>query len=265
MLKKFTFFFSLIFAVSLQGQTIWGDQPGEGDFDGGFNGWTVETPNPMTDSVWVWSPNGDVGNGVLAADGTILNSPTATNGCAAYNYDFFITGGVAIPPTFPPMVSHLVSPVIDISGVDKSMAVNFTQLIRWFQSADGFVYSNLSASVDGGATWSDYIDCNSGLLNGSTLTRFGPTNNNKTINIPKEFTEGADSIQIRFTFAGNFYYWVVDDVTLVERPDYDLSANNFFARAPSLFTPKTQMAPIGFLIDVENQGDNPAPNTMAHV
>lgn len=266
MIRILTIFaFAFLATISLSAQNvIWGDQPGEGDFDGGLNGWTVDTPSPMTDSSWAWSATGDVGNGLFAAAGTALQSATIANGCAVYNYDFMTTGGTAFT-TQTPMTSHLVSPVIDISGVTKSLTVEFTQLVRWFQSADGVGFSNLSASVDGGMTWSEYTNINGEIPNGSTLTRFGPTNNTKSINIPAAFTAGADSLQFRFTFAGNFYYWALDDVVLKERVDNDLSANPFFAIAPSLVTPASQLAPIGFLIDVENLGHNPAANVMANV
>lgn len=262
MTQRVTFLFVFVLSVlHLQAQTvIWGDQSGQGDFAGSLAGWTVDTPSPATDSSWLWSSDGDVGNGYLALPGTIINSPTVSNGCAMYDYDFQTTGGN--PPTGQTaMISNLISPGIDITGANKSLAVEFYQIFRWFQSAVfGEPYSSLSFSTDAGDTWSDQINCNPFVLSGNTRTFFGVTNNQVTINVPQEVTAGADSLWVRFTFSGSFYYWGVDDVMLVEREDFDMSTNPFFAIAPNYQTPKTQMNDIGFLIDIQNWGDQPATN-----
>ena len=43
MIRKFTLLVGIIMISQLaMTQTIWGENPGEGDFDGGLNDWTVE-------------------------------------------------------------------------------------------------------------------------------------------------------------------------------------------------------------------------------
>ena len=59
---------------------------------------------------------------------------------------------------------------------------------------------------------------------------------------------------VKFVFDGDFYFWCVDDVKVLDFKFYDLKMSNFYAIPPSLYTPKEQTEPIRFLADVTNAG-----------
>lgn len=245
---------------------VWGDQPGQGDFDGGMNGWTTAIENPATDSMWVWDATGDVSSGALAGAGTVINSPTGANGAMVLNYDFLVSGGDGgnLPPfPYPDMISHLISPQIDLSSSPTTfLSVKFNQLMRRLNAVPGMPITGITFSNDDGATWfpDTPIDCNpTAVANGD------PLNNEVVINIPAEVIDLNVPIRLRFTYAGDFYYWVVDDVQILKRPSYNLSANSFFSIAPNAQTPAGQMANAGFLIDVENIGSEDMTNVDATV
>lgn len=222
------------------------------DFADGLEGWEVNTveSGDATES-WVYYPVPDVGNGAFAAEGTIIQSLTPDNGAMAVNYDFVNTDGdAANAPAFPypDIIAELISPVIDLSDVDQQLAIEFNQLIRLLNSAQGNFYSSFSVSRDGGLTYDDPID-----VNPTVEPNAAPVNNR--VYFPISNAAGEDSLRIKFTFAGDFYYWMIDDITLSPRPDNDIRVNeNFFAVAPNFATPKSQVEPINFLVDVENVG-----------
>lgn len=233
------------------------------DFNGGMGDWEIVNTMPSDGSLgWEYYPVPDVGNGAFAAEGTILQSLTPENGAMVMNYDFLNTQGEASnAPAFPypDIVSELISPVIDLSDVDKQLAVEFSQLFRRLNPAAGQFFSSYSISRDGGLTYEDPVDTNpTAEINGAAL--------NSRQYFPITGIAGEDSLRIKFTYAGDFYYWAIDDITLVERPDNDMQANeNFFAVAPNAITPASQVEPINFLIDIQNVGGKAQENVAVDV
>ncbi len=250
-------------ANNISAQVYWGTNPGEGDFDGGLNGWTVNAV--AEDSTWAWHPTGTIEGGSLAGQGESIGSATAANGAMTFNADFYTFMGAAPGnPPYPEYVSELISPDIDLSAIapGTGMAIEFNQLILFFQAAATYTYSSYAVSNDGGMTWSDNIDCNEGLLP-STANSPQPTLDNVLkLGIPASANlAGSTNAKIKFTFAGNFYYWAIDDVKIVARDGNDLRVqSNWYAIAPNVRTPASQVEPFGFLADVYNAGGNDASN-----
>lgn len=228
------------------------------DFGDGLGDWEVVNTMPSDGSMgWEYYPIPDVGNGAFAAAGTVLQSLTPENGAMVMNYDFLNTQGEASnAPAFPypDIISELISPVIDLSDVERQLAVEFSQLFRRLNPATGQFFSSYSISRDGGLTYEDPVDTNpTAEINGAAL--------NSRQYFPITGIAGEDSLRIKFTYAGDFYYWAIDDITLVERPNNDMQANeNFFAVAPNAITPASQVEPINFLIDIENVGGKTQTN-----
>lgn len=265
MIRKFTLLvgMALISQLAMAQVVIWGTQEGEGDFSGGFNGWTTAIENVDTDSTWQWSPDGDCSIGSFSAATDQIASPTASNGAALIHYDALTTYPGAPDPVFPypDMITHLISPAIDISGAPSEfIAVNFYQAFRRLNPAPGVPISSLSFSSDGGLTWlpDGGIDCNptAAANDASTISQVN-------INIPTDLVDLTQPLQVRFSWSGDFYFWGIDDVTLVVRPPYELRANDFYSITPNLVTPEGQMFPSGFLIDVENTGSTEMDNVDA--
>jgi len=250
-------------------KVLWGNEPGQGDFDGGLNGWSTVTIEcngaPSELDTWKWDPDGVLDEGVLSLG--VAPGPTFCNGMMAFDSDFLDNeGGILNPdgtinnsavgtgPCPAPQVGELVSPTIDISGADVAgVSLEFYQETRQLNSSYFIEYS-----IDGGANYvaialNDEID-------GNTFNEM-----NKTT-IPLPGAEGASQLKVKFTFFGNYYYWLIDDVKIVERAANNLRVNeNFFAVAPNVRVPKSQVDPINFLADIQNLGAATQENTTLSI
>ncbi len=224
---------------------FWGDN-GEGEFDGGLNnGWTTNYEAPCdTVELWEWVSNGStLGASVANMFGDATSQATsACNGAMVFNSDGFDQNGICGAP----QVGELISPVLDLSTLvpagTAGVSVLFHQTTRQFQSNHIVSYTN-----DGGGTWNDI------LINDELEVNDGSANDFKRVFLP-----GADltstNFQIKFRYEANYYYWIIDDVQLIETEANNLQANTFFSIAPSLLTPASQTDSVRFLIDVENVG-----------
>ncbi|MCB0588024.1 MAG: T9SS type A sorting domain-containing protein [Phaeodactylibacter sp.] len=236
-------------------------------FGHGDNGW-VSNPVFSPDSLWKWTTAGDVGNGFglfFAERDAFIHSPTASDGAMAFNADFYNTGG-EVPSqgtVINAFVCELISPPIDLSEVEKPLALQFTQL-GWLgnlapgapQTQEGARFiTSFAYSTDGGENWSDPVNVNPYQ---TPVTSFNfrtspPFNNSPYFPLPD--AEGSSDFRIKFTWAGDFYFWALDDIAIVERQGRDMRANrNFFAITPNAVTPKSQVQEETLLCDVVNVG-----------
>lgn len=238
---------------------LWGGAgDANGEFDGGLNDWTTEgfipaTTTPEPGSLWTYEADADINEGAFAMTGAANNpmsSPSADNGAAAFNSDFYDNDGddtnfgMGMLPG--PHLSHLISPVIDMTD-NTELAVSFFSFRRRFLSRATISYSN-----DGGTTWSEAID----VYNDDRETRTnGPVlDSEQLVYLPG--AGGTDEFQFRFTFDGNYYFWMIDDVALIEAPRNDVKIESFF------YTPAAYAQPLrhidkdtfGFSVKIRNQG-----------
>lgn len=239
-------------------------------FSGGSNGWAAN-PVFFVDSLWQWEPAGDVGNGFglsVAELDAFIHSPSAAGGAMAFNADFYNTQGM-LPPQGPldEYVCELISPPIGLSGTEQPLALQFSQL-GWLgnlangapQTQEGARFiTSFAYSTNGGVDWSDPINANPYQTpvtssNGDVVTPF-----NNTAYFPLPQIEGAGDFRTKFTWAGDLYFWVLDDIAIVERPAFDMRANrNFFAVTPNAITPISQLQDETLLCDVVNIGSETA-------
>ena len=232
------------------------------DFDGDLQGWTSNAIS--LDSNWVWSPDGDVGAALTAQPGTRIQSATADNGAAMFNADFYTTQGTnqpgSDPNLYPKYICELISPSIDMSGVSSGVSLRFTQLIRVLNLSPGATFrTSFSVSSDDGLTWSDPVDINSDVaVNAPILS--------DTRSFPLVGLNGSSQAKIKFTFAMDFYFWVLDDIEIIERPSLDMQANsNFFAVPHNARTPVLHVEDMQFLCDIQNVGGADAENVNLNV
>ncbi|MEL7250182.1 MAG: T9SS type A sorting domain-containing protein [Bacteroidota bacterium] len=221
---------------------------------------------------WVWSPNGNVGTGTFGFDapGTaFVDSDTRANGSMVMRNIFNMFGGDAanVPnpntPPYPHYASELISPPIDISGADRALSLSLTQFLGYLntptEAPDG-IKTALQISVDNGTTWSDAVDINPDLP--ADVFR----SNRQTVPIPLAFTAGANEIRIKLTFATDYYFWGIDDISIQERIGYDVQANeNFFAVTDNRSTPWSQLQPQYFMADIQNNGGLTAENVQLNL
>jgi hypothetical protein len=233
---------------------IWGDKSGDGDFAGGVGKWTIETP---AGKGWEWGLWGDLSRGAFVRGKVFIGSNTACNGAMIFDSDFLDTKGSEATVgqgTCPaPCTSSFTSPNIDLSASSgvKGISVVFTQAYRQFRSQ--FL---LLASYDNGVKWDTF------RINGDAPVNSGVFVNNKV----KVGLCNADlskkQIKLRFAMVGNYYYWAVDDVFIINDDASDVQTDDFYARPYTHKTPLSQVYSFPLLADVRNFGPNEAPGTV---
>lgn len=228
---------------------VWGNQPGEGDFNGGLNGWELNNISCANGAqefdLWRWSA-GNVVTGGAFGNGT-LTSRTACNGAMVFNSDLYDSNGDEDTTGEGPCTSvqegELISPAIDLSTASVAgVSLQFTQLTRQFQSQYFVGYS-----LNNGEDWTE-IEINTELaVNSDAFT--------STIRFPIPGAVGASQVRIKFRYLADYYYWAIDDVRLVEQEANNLRVNeNFYAVAQNAATPLALVEPIHFLADISNVG-----------
>jgi hypothetical protein len=238
-------------------RVIWGDQPGEGDFGNGLNGWAVS--NVLDTCRWVWDAVGEVHfpDANPKADFWPC-SPTAFNGVAMMNPTWCIAQGG--PSQFTH--SELRSPVIDLSsaGTGKRLSLNFFQAFMKGNAASvNFPLSSVMFSPDAGQSWPDTLALN-------VREAFSdPICGELSVSIPDAFV-GASQFMFKFVFSGNSFFWIIDDVRILEKEDHDLAiVPSFVAAAPNFSTPAAMVGPVGFAVDLRNEGNAPQSQVLTRV
>lgn len=227
---------------------FWGNEKGQGDFDGGLNGWTtinVAPPN-RDDVVWESAPDGRPVFGQFFGSGHVFESaPTACNGVATFSFVKHAIGDNPSPTQpYTTYNAELISPVIDCTGKDF-ISLEYFQAYNKLNSISQIAYS-----TDGGATWSEPINAPyEGALNEVV--------DDRKVTLPLPALENQAECRIKFIANGDFYYWSIDDVTLRSEEIRDVQINqNFYATAPSVVTPKELVTEIPFLCDIQNVGNS---------
>lgn len=235
---------------------IWGDNPGEGDFDGGLNGWTLE---PVSDTIELWYWDADATINGSFSDQITLASETAANGVMVFNADYLTTAGNPdnLPEQpYPIHIGDLISPTIDMTdAIDPQ--VRFTQAFRGLTGDDNLTVRGalFAYSSDDGATWTDFEPINDNL----DLREYSDNPAYKRIEMPG--TAGSATVKIKFRFSGNFYFWMIDDVKIVERPAHNLAISEFGVSVAEYFiSPTTQLYPVYFGGYVSNIGGEDQSN-----
>ena len=254
-MKRSLLLFSLIvlFAASMQAQTvIWEEQ-----FDGGIpDTWEVGPGSPEG-AFWQWTATGQANvadlDGVETAAlfwGTRgpIESPSVANGCAMYNSDVYDGGGIGVGAgPFPGVHSGtLTSPSIDLTGFD-AVSVKFNQFARANANA---VSTLIEISNDGGANWTDFP------INPSVVGNGGTTADDVLLVNISSVAGNQSDVKIRFTWSGRYYFWLIDDVQIVETPKHNIALGDFFYPAASYAQPVTLVDTdtMAFEGDVSNIG-----------
>ena len=185
-----------------------------GSYD--INNWTAlsinDTDGTNTPGVAYWTRNLlGYSQGAYWSNTTPVTSPSQSNGIAIFDSDFMDnTGNAGAHRTGTSPATHkgeLISPRIDLTGsINIPLAVKFYSYYRNFQMNE----LSVSFSVDDGSTWGTAIDYKS-LQSGMTAGFL-------TAVLPANSTQGVSNLtecRIKFTFDGEYYFAIVDDVTII--------------------------------------------------
>ena len=222
-------------------------------FTGGFNGWTVEGISCSggaedANATWEWRDKGDISLGAFAASGSELVSDDPCSGFIIFDSDFLDSNGdeatLGTGPCPSPQIGSITSPPISLSGTNAGdvVAVKITQAARYFRGA-----YFIGWSTDGGSTWTD-TQVNSELeANQSSVG---------ILRVPLTGVSSTDDVYIRFIFNGNFYFWAIDDVQIINFTGINAKISNTFYTPLSHAVPVTHADadPFLFSTDVINNG-----------
>lgn len=212
----------LILAIGAAGNTfsqttIWGAGSGNatseslGQFENAFgtaNAWTAVDVTP--NAFWTRPTNG-LTQGAYAAGMQPMNSPSMANGAALFDSDYLDNGGTqgafGTGTCASPHRGELHSPVIDLTGyTDSLLEAKFYLYYRNFQINE----ISIGFSSNGGTTWTDF-SFNQGVAVNSA---FDPA----YVTIPlTDVTVGVSDLtncKLRLTFNGDYYFVMVDDLSL---------------------------------------------------
>jgi hypothetical protein len=159
---------------------------------------------------------------------TAVSSPSAANGVAIFDSDFLDNGGT--PGNFglgtspSPHRGELISPRIDLTGyANTAIIAEFFTFYRDFNGSN----MTVGLSIDDGVTWTD-LD-----FKGSVADL---TQGTARILFPN-VTAGATNLtqcRLRFTFDGDYYFTIVDDVSLEVAPAFDIAMGNAYTAGTSV-------------------------------
>lgn len=201
----------------MNAQTIWGTGSGNptteaiGEFANAFgtaNAWTAVdiTPNAF----WTRTTTG-LTQGAYATGSLPINSPSMNNGVALFDSDYLDNGGVQGAfgqGTCPsPHRGELHSPIIDLTGyTNSSLNAKMYLNYRNFQITE----ISIGFSSDGGNSWTDF-SISQGVVTNQTF-------NSAYITVPLvNVTNGISNLtscKLRLNFDGDYYFIMVDDLSL---------------------------------------------------
>ena len=248
---------------SITRTVVWGATQGQGDFNGGLNGWRVRNiwcsnnqSQPKVD-LWRWAQDG--ATPVTTCGRGIISSPTQCNGAAMFSSNLLDDKGTECgaglgsgdcPTT---QFGELISPTIKLRGAGSpGYQLKFYQYVRQLNSSYFVLWS-----VNGGSRW-DTLQINQDIAANTV-------NTSPLVILPLTGTANADSLVVKFLHLGNYYHWIIDDVQVLAQEASNLRVNDFYAIPPNFATPLSQVEPFGFLADVENIGSLSQDNVLLSV
>ncbi len=208
------------------------DTPGPSAMGGDDVLWSEDfadetTPNIITEDVagfgdWKWSDQSP--GGQWSENAGVIQSETPNNGFMIMEADFYNTGpqnGIAEDGTVgenPINASFTIGP-IDLSASEtEELVLQFYSNYRicCYYSPSPNNDLNVYISTDGGVTFDDL-----NYIEGETFE----------VNVEQEtlsqiplgsFSPNTDGVYFKFEWVGTHYFWMIDDLSVIQRPAYDL-------------------------------------------
>ncbi len=239
MKQIFTLLILVLIGNQLTGQTLlWGgaNDPNS-TFANGIGNWTStglnsSNPDSSANSAWTYTSDGKSKGAYSDLSGAI-SSPSRTNGAMIFDSDFLDNGGIegneGLGSSPSPHSGALTSPFINCSTF-PTVTVSFYQYYQNYLSQ-----CELQVSSDSGANWISYP------INDNVKPGTGTLRGNRQIIDVTNSAANKANVLIRFVFSGDYYFWIIDDVTLLSLPENDLSINKVYYAPSSYASPKTQI------------------------
>ena len=199
--------------------------------------WSEGYSNTSASAPWIYrgpstSPGVNIGSqGAYAGTNGPIVSPTASNGFMIFDSDYYDNGGTAGnfgAGPYPSTNGHfgtLTTPSIDCSNYSNNdLTLKFNSFYREFTGI-----AKIAFSVDGGITFTDTMEVHPNIgVNKKT-------DNDEVVMIilPSNIVGNYD-VRIQFIYDGTvlyntwygYYFWMIDDIVLMETPPYFLEIEN---------------------------------------
>ncbi len=245
---------------------LWEEQFASNPFD---RGWVTEgvcaiIADSSVNAVFDYLENG----GIMASSftsATVIASSSFCNGAVGVNSDFNDNGGDmanigggSVPTGLNatgsqsnPATYDIISPAIYTGDFNVAgISVTFTQDVRHLNSQFFISHRN---KATGDTEWSDWAD-NTFQFNED----LAPNDDILSGDVQRLFLPNAldgDSIQLRIRYVAHYYYFIMDDLRLVETEANNMRAQeNWYATAPYGIVPASQVRPYHGMIDIYNAG-----------
>lgn len=167
------------------------------------------TTSGINASVWQYDLDG--GNGQYSGTGNAIVSPTASDGFAIFDADFFNA------TTSDDLDGNLESPVIDLSavpGATLSFYSKYRSCCAWAW------YPKVQVSTDDFASYEEFDVRRRGILQGDVSGT-----HLMEVQLSQYLATATNKSNFKFRFAFNqagYYYWQIDDISIVETSPYDV-------------------------------------------
>ncbi len=171
---------------------------------------------------WKWSTSSPGGQWTAAAQ-IMIESETPDNGFMLMEADFYNTGPQNGLPEDGTVGENAINAYFTIGPIDLSASETTELVLQFysdyriccFPSSNGSNDLNVYVSTDGQSFQDlDYIE-------GDTYE----TNNRTSVlsQIPLgNYAANTNGVYFRFEWIGTHYYWMIDDISVIARPAYDL-------------------------------------------
>ena len=245
------------FGMAVQAQVYIFGGPGDvnSEFNGGLNDWTT---NDDRGAAWIWTADGTGKDGSYWGTRGPIESASVNNGAALFNSDkFHSKDGIAYPHR-----GELTSPVFSCEG-HETVFVRFDQITRFWNTAN---QTFMQVSTDGGVTWlpGDGYNCNPDIVRSNFEA--WTWENQKLFDI-SEYAANQPNVQIRFVWSGSYYYWIIDDVYVIEQPEVDLEISAILYDPIASQFPVTQQdaRDMAFAMNLPNHGSMDVNDAVAGI
>jgi hypothetical protein len=210
----------LYFVTTGQNSVIWGE-----DFANGIpTDWINEESNGAS---WEYRGANTIPNNTIGSRGACtinfmgepLNSSSQSNGFIIFDSNYWDNDALpCVPANFGsgpvpgPHLAYLTTSSIDLSNVQYA-ALEWEQYVRFYQGN-----TRIEVSVNQG-NWSLLF------ANNIPLASASPNSENKRIYLGNNICGNSD-VRFRFVYDGLYYFWMLDDVRVVEVSANDLKINS---------------------------------------
>ncbi|MEZ5042932.1 MAG: S8/S53 family peptidase [Saprospiraceae bacterium] len=216
-------------------QTVFFEQ----NFNNGFpTGWSRNPDGEGT--FWQLRGSGDAPFGQFWNGRSRINSES-DGGAMVFDADGYQSNPETLIPF--PHRGALISPFIDVTGRGR-IGLRFYQYYHNFESV-----TSIGVSIDDGQSWQD-VSINQNIGTGAETA-----NGNIVLVELTDLVRDASRIQVRFLFEGSNFFWIIDDIQLLELPP------TFGQTFPSFLGDSLDTWEIPYLVD-EIGGAYP-PNELA--